>query len=349
MTLELLQQTSAIELIPIPPIRQIEVQRYATADEEARAAVAQIMQLLEQGVEASDIVIGVAAIERYAPVLRSAAALCSLPLTMQYERPVADYAPGALLIEIGQLISEDWNFSTMRSLYCNPAIPWREAGRHREIVQHCMQRGIPRGADAMAKWLPAETRRYFRELRAELLQLYRAGSAAVLHRTIGRFATRYLEVERWDATQRAIWTLIISLAAEIHDVEARVEVACRRPMQLLTSLLQEQQYVPSPTQAGIAVYPYRAAAGSIPAHHFSSESVARCDPVSCRFVTAVRRGSTGRVRDRGALAFQRAVAALQPFRRCGADELLQRIARWSRDTGDVFRGRADDHAGGGAR
>ena len=264
--------------IPAPPTARMV--RFPTAIQELRALCLDLADLLDRGERAEEIAVTAADLPRWEPYLRAEAALRGLPLDFRQGRPLSEYPAGRLFTAVGACEAEGYSLDSVKALLLDRAIPWRDGAALQELVrfgieQQCL-RPFTEGGVLRDPWRfhlerLGERRllSLYTRLRRELSAVVGAPSFRELKGRLLAFATAHLDSSRWPEESGRVFEYCLESLTDFVDTEAALAgVRAPSSFALWRAHLDERIYVQRSTLAGIAVYPYRVAAGIGPRHHF---------------------------------------------------------------------------------
>ena len=284
-----LSSCPSVRLVSLPSSApEVELRRPETALAELRETLSEIGCLLDGGesaepMEATDIAITVAGLERYRPYLEREAALLSVPLALRSGAPLAATPGGRLFAAMRDTASSDFSFDTLRDLLLSPAWPWKAPGTGKAIIREGMrlhtiagwpESGSPgekrRIVDAWERSLSGKNKSWYLAVRSKIRDITGAKDFAGLLKSYNVFKTEFLSPagEAWD--EGADLTLARCIVELEKLVRAQNETKLDAPdaFGLFMRVLESTQYVSAKGQAGVSVYDWRVGAGIQPKRHF---------------------------------------------------------------------------------
>jgi hypothetical protein len=285
-----LSSCPSVRLVDLPPnAPEVELRRPETALAELRETLSEIGSLLDGGegkepMEAADIAITVAGLERYRPYLEREASLLSVPLALRSGASLAATPGGRLFAAMRDTASSDFSFDTLRDLLLSPAWPWKDSNMvGKAIIREGMklhaiagwpESGGPgekrRIVDAWERSLSGKNRSWYLVLRSKIRDITGAKDFAGLLKSYNVFKTEFLSPagEAWD--EGADLTLARCIVELEKLVRAQDETKLDAPdaFGLFMRVLESTQYVSAKGQAGVSVYDWRVGAGIQPKRHF---------------------------------------------------------------------------------
>ncbi len=295
-----LASAATVSTIPLSAVAAAEgagaapaVYEYSNAHQEVAAVLSQVEELLDQGVEADEIAISVAELEQYQPFLQRYADLHAIPLLFRSGRPLSDSAAGRFIRGLSTAVSSGFAFDALRGLLLDHAVPWRKPHYGRQLVRAAIEAGCLKqrlgsrslsaaegsagGPAAGEEWLRAiavssaeraELKQYYRGLRDSLSGIASARGAAELRQRLLAFVRRFLDSEGWDPDNLKRFQRALDELKQLAAAEVSLGVKVEDGYALWLGLLDQTLYVARSEHGGVAVFPYRVAAGARPRYHF---------------------------------------------------------------------------------
>jgi RecB family exonuclease len=272
----------SLRLVGLPESKpSVSLRRPATALAELREALSEAGELLEGGMEAADIAITVADLERYRPYLEREAELLSLPISLRAGRNLAATPGGRLFAALRDAYASDFSFDSLRDLLYSPAWPWKspeivrgivDEGQRRHAIASWTEGG--RRKDAWNESLPRSLAAEYQRLRRSVTAITGAKDFPSLLKSYNVFKSEFLSREEgdWDARvnlslARCVVELEKLVGAE-REAKEGAGVSVPDPFSLFMRVLESEIYVSAAGSAGIPVYDWRVAAGIFPRRHF---------------------------------------------------------------------------------
>jgi hypothetical protein len=284
-----LSSCPSVRLVSIPSSApEVELRRPETALAELRETLSEIGALLDGGqgeepMEAADIAITIAGLERYRPYLEREAALLSVPLALRAGSPLASTPGGRLFAAMRDASSSNFSFDALRDLLLSPAWPWKTPGMGKAIIREGMRLHAiaswpesdgpgaqERIVDAWERSLSSQNKSWYRALRSKIQDMVGAKDFAGLLKSYNVFKTEFLSPEG-DAWNKATNLTLARCIVELEKlVLAQEETKLDAPdaFGLFMRTLESTQYVSAKDQAGVSVYDWRVGAGIQPKRHF---------------------------------------------------------------------------------
>jgi hypothetical protein len=167
----------------------------------------------------------------------------------------------------------------MQALLLDRAVPWREPDGLRRLIRVGIERGCLRNfrEDGRERdvWLTAlaperyeAERGLYRRLRKHTRALATAAGFRELRSTLYELFGSLLDTSAWSAAQLPVFQSCLDVLSDLIDTSERIGLTPKRPVDIWLEALRSRIYVPRNGEAGIALYPYRVAAGIAPTYHF---------------------------------------------------------------------------------
>ncbi|NBB91447.1 MAG: hypothetical protein GVY23_09645 [Spirochaetes bacterium] len=255
------------------------MREYETSRAEIRDLCAHLETLLDDGVSSRDIAVTVCGNDAFLTYLERACRRRSIPTSLRAGKPLTSYPAGRLFENLHGLPQSGYGLDAMQALLLDRAVPWRDPAAMRRVIRLGIERGCLRNyRDAGREqdvWLSAlggdkyrAERTLYGRLRAQTRALESADSFSGLRRALYEFFGTFLDTGAWSRTQLRVFQSCLDVLSDLIDVSERVGVVPRRPFDVWLRALRSRVYVPRDAAAGIALYPYRVAAGIEPRYHF---------------------------------------------------------------------------------
>ncbi len=269
-----------VSLVPVPAQARSAMVRFPSAIHELRNLCVELADLLDRGARVEEIAVSVADLAHWEPHLRAEAALHGLPLDFRQGRALSEYPAARVFAAIGACEAERYSLEAVKQLLLDRAIPWREASDFRELVrfgvEHQCLASFTEGGTSRDPWRfhlerLGERRllSLYSHLRRELSGIVGAQGFSELKARLLAFASARLDPGRWPEESRRVFEYCLESLGDFVDTETTLTgVRAPSPFALWRAHLEERIYVQRSTVAGIAVYPYRVAAGIGPRYHF---------------------------------------------------------------------------------
>ncbi len=295
--------------VPIEPGRsEGSITRFANVVQEERFLAAELADLLDSGVEPSEIAVTVADLDARRERLRIELEARGIPVDIRQGRPLSEYPAGRLFSALAACETDGFSLEALKRLLLDRALPWRDRDAASGLVRfgiefHCD--GAYRASDRSVDLWEANLKRtgggpllaFYSSLRRDVREIVSAPGFAALRARLADFTRRRLDVEGWEPASRRVFQYCLDSLGDF--VEAEEAVAGARPpsaFRLWLSLLGERIYVERSEAAGVPVYPYRVAGGIAPAHHFvvgASQRASRVELPAFPFLREDQREALG--------------------------------------------------------
>ncbi|MFP4373556.1 MAG: PD-(D/E)XK nuclease family protein [Spirochaetaceae bacterium] len=261
-----------------PPAGPV-MREYETSRAEIRDLCAHLETLLDDGVAPREIAITVCGTDAFLTYLEDACRRRSIPTGVRAGRPLTSYPAGRLFENLHALPRAGYGLEAMQALLLDHAVPWTDPAAMRRVIRLGIERGCLRSyrEDGVERdvWLPAlggenyhAERELYRRLRAQTRALADADSFGRLRGVLYKFFGVFLDTAAWSPTQLPVFQSCLEELADLIDASERFGLNPRRPFDAWLRALRSRVYVPRDPAPGVAIYPYRVAAGIEPRYHF---------------------------------------------------------------------------------
>jgi hypothetical protein len=254
------------------------LRRPRTALGELRDVLSEVGALLDRGVEAADIAITIAGLDRYLPYLEREAALLSVPIAPRAGTSLAATAGGRLFAAMREAGASNFSYGSLRDLLLSPAWPLRDRplarallaeGRRLHAVAPWIEAG--RRIDAWEASLSGGLKSWYLGLRRRIADFTRSESFSALLKSYNVFKSEFLAAEReaWDeGTDLSLARCVEELGRLVDAEKATSERAGAASLGLYMSVLEDTRYVRAGREPGVGVSDWRVSAGTRPDYHF---------------------------------------------------------------------------------
>jgi RecB family exonuclease len=261
------------------PITGPVLREYETSRAEIRDLCAHLEALLEEGVPPDEIAVTVCGEDAFLTYLEDACRRRSIPASPRAGRPLTSYPAGRFFENLRALPQSGFSLRAMQALLLDRAVPWKEPGTLRRIVRFGIEGGCRRnyreGGRERDVWDAAlgraerrDERARYRTLRAQTRALAAAAGFEELRARLYELFGTFVETTAWEPGQLRVFQSCLDVLSDLIDTAGRTGLAPRRPFDLWLQAMRARVYVPREAGAGIALYPYRVAAGIEPRYHF---------------------------------------------------------------------------------
>ena len=248
---------------------------------EVREKLNTIKNLVEEGIDYSEIVISAGDLERVKPYLEHEATLRGIPLTVVKGDSPLHYGPGKFFSRLANLYTSNFSPKAMRSLLLEQQIGWKEYSRHTALLEKGIEYNVTRGAipDSSDEWIwklgaakENELLEWYKTLKRGVIALMRASNMGSLFRAL--FALQdFLLLPEGFAPQGEInhnvYLFIIDLFTAVGESLKLCQMGeVENLFQFLLKYVGKQNYIENRPIVGVAVYDYKVAVGIAPPYHF---------------------------------------------------------------------------------
>ncbi|MGM0673461.1 MAG: PD-(D/E)XK nuclease family protein [Spirochaetota bacterium] len=268
------------------------LREYETSPAEIRDVCAHIEKLLDEGVAPDEIAVSVCGDDAFGRYFEDACRRRGIPVTPRAGKALSAYPAGRFFENLRALAQNSFSLSAMQALLLDGAVPWKEPAVQRSLVQTGIAGGCLRNyrengreRDTWLRALAGETldgeRRLYKKLRSHTAALSAARGFRELRTALYEFFNVFLDTGVWSEAQMPVFQRCMEVLAELMDTGERLGLGEAKPFDLWLSVLRSRVYVPRgdreldavaaegrDTGGGVAVFPYRVAAGMEPSYHF---------------------------------------------------------------------------------
>ncbi|GAB6088659.1 PD-(D/E)XK nuclease family protein [Spirochaeta dissipatitropha] len=270
---------------------------YPNVKAEVRALMDRVEALLSRGVAWSEIVVTAADMDAVMPYIEREAALRGLPVSGRQGLPLAESPGAALFSGLQALGGGAMEYAAVRDLLLHRRIPWRRPdnmralaafGRHwrcwgrfgkddlwedafRRAGSSMLSREFGEEGSFWTSYPEADglddLKDLYRSLKNLSMKMSSAKSFSELRQVFFRWYSLHVDAEAWDEAGEREFQSCLSVLGDLIRMEERLAVAVSAPFQIFMEMLGEKLYLQAGGR-GVAVYPYRVAAGGYAPYHF---------------------------------------------------------------------------------
>ena len=289
-----LRSLAEIDTVPLPEgldEHEVRVREYDDALIELRDVFDAVERLLLDGVPAARIAVSIGDLDAWRDEVEREARRRELPIGMRAGMPLSDHAAGQIFARIADCVDSAFHPDSVKRLVHHIGIPWCDGGRMRLLARFGVAHGCLGGSGGRpaAAWYEAFSAGGSADFRAraeaagttvgELANLFRAFEEALraivhasgfgeLRSAIYAFLGRFVDTGAWGEEIEPVFQRCTLALAEWRTTSERSGLSADAPFALFRAALAEKIYVRPADRTGVAVYPYRVAAGIAPEHHF---------------------------------------------------------------------------------
>lgn len=271
----------ALSLVPEPEEPQVSL--FGTSREELRTLALDIEDLLTAGVSPEDIAVSVPELDALFPYLSRELELRDIPFDLRAGSQLTGHPAGRLFPLIRECASTGFSFAAVKALMLDRLVPWKERVMAEGLVSfgienHCLASWTENGK-TLDVWKEAfsvshsgrtgELQAWYTRLRKQISAMTGATSFSELRRQYFVFRNTFLDMEVLDPAEDAVLGRCLDELANLVALEDLYpEIMPDNPWSFFLSILDDTIYVHQRTHGGIALFPYRVAAGTPFPHHF---------------------------------------------------------------------------------
>ncbi len=257
----LLGNPDYVQLRETPTDDGVPLEVFSSHIEEVKTTMRRIRQLLDQGVQTHQIVIGTGAQSVMMPALREEASLYGIPLSIREGKSALEYSSGRFLSLLQALYTEQFSLETMKSLLLDPSIPWADPALHRELLREAVDQSIIRGSlygsDQYKSMLKnPKLKDWYEHFKQSVIGILQSTDIEGLQKTLNHFQDTYFVESQWVGTPgEDVYAFCLGAMQQIKDSMKQCSMDSYPSIfSFLLSYLQNKRYVPQQKEEGIAVY-----------------------------------------------------------------------------------------------
>lgn len=275
--------TGSERIVTVPAVKSSSgrIIRFPSSSMEIKWLLNKIDTLLNRGVPPENIAITLPDMEGWRYHLETMATIRDIPLIFKEGRSISEY-PGAKFFQlISDCIKTGFSSTSMKNLLMNGAIPWQRRDLAEKLVSfgiehHCFRNYHYEGKEKDL-WSSAlkitgeqDLTKFYMDFKRAVLAVSRAQTFETLKNEIQKFITLFLDTENMEScsTLKEFQFALESLNGLIDAAEKCGNLSIPSPFSVWLSVMDDTVYVPRSENTGVAVYPYRVAAGIDVPWHF---------------------------------------------------------------------------------
>jgi CRISPR/Cas system-associated exonuclease Cas4 (RecB family) len=272
-----------------PQSKTPEISVFPNTISEVKWTLLEIAALCDRGVAPEEIVLTVAAPERIASFLNEQANLLNIPLSLHYGKPLSSYPGVNFLSQLKSVYTSGFALGEMKTLIFNRSLSWKQQQLAEELIRfgtvyNCFKNYFD-GKREIDSWefnlkRLKQSKEYssselnallyfYRHLKICIVSINEAPGFRELKRAVDDFSSAFFTshalgediIFYYEYAQRILTELM-----QNHDCVDLPAPESAFNLWLIT--LADTRYVKPESEGGIAVYPYRVAAGIQPQYHF---------------------------------------------------------------------------------
>ncbi|MBN2653070.1 MAG: PD-(D/E)XK nuclease family protein [Spirochaetales bacterium] len=233
---------------------------------EVSCTLRQIRELLDSGVDPSEIVVSCCGDEDYLGFFAEFADGFGVPLNLKTGKPLSEYVAASFFRGLADVCKRDFLFSQVRGFVSNPVFPIKQRDLFVEFLRDGSQRCVIAGEKILLYKADPYIVAFFEACKGIIAS---EGFSTLLER-VDSFLKEFTSVEFIDKEDvRPSFERILVVLRELRDIESELgDYKVNDCFEFFMETLTQQVYVPQSRGNGVAIYKYRVAAGGQPLHHF---------------------------------------------------------------------------------
>lgn len=243
---------------------------------------------------AEDIALSIPDLEHYGEALLLECRLRSLPMSIRQGKAITDQSGGRLFSHLQDCYQSRWSYRALKNLLTDRALPWKDMKLIEQFLSfgltyRCLS-GYEISGSVVDVWEETFTRlleqklgtpyalinlkQFYRQLKRDIVDIVTAKSFETLQDKLMYFAGNHFDRSRMsEETDRVYARAIEELGCLIETEKYLADCSTGRAFPLLLTHLKNTTYVHQSEDQGIAVYPYRVAAGIAPKLHIIMNAI----------------------------------------------------------------------------
>ncbi|MDR1177902.1 MAG: PD-(D/E)XK nuclease family protein [Spirochaetaceae bacterium] len=268
--------------------------RYRSARAEIRALALELLRLHEdEKIPYGEMAVSVPGLDAASSYVTRELSLYNIPHRLRKGSPLGVRGAGRLFSLIQNCVADNFSFASLKALLLNGAIPWKNPGANRELIEfgiknNCVSGFTEKGrrvdvwTEAFKGNLYASTLgTYYAKLKEHILALQGAATFSGIRKHYFAFSgyegnSGFLSRDEALCSKEADAALsrcIVELAVLIELEKKSDEYIPGSPFAFYCSLLNEKQYVYKEEEEGVNIFDYRVAAAAPFSCHFVINAV----------------------------------------------------------------------------
>lgn len=287
---ELVDSASFMETVTVdqalslmPERNEPEASRFGTTREELRTLALEIEDLLHTGVSPESVAVSVPELDAVLPYLSRELNLRGIPFDLRSGSQLTSHPAGRLFPLIRECASTGFSFAAVKALMLDRLVPWKEHTMAERLVSfgienHCLASWNENGT-TIDVWMEAfagsrstgttELKSWYTRLRKHVSAMTGSTTFSEIRKHYFMFRNTFLDMDLLDPAEDAVLGRCLDELANLTALEDLYpEIIPDNPWSFFISVLEDTIYVHQRTHGGIALFPYRVAAGTPFPHHF---------------------------------------------------------------------------------
>lgn len=283
-----------ISLTDEAPAPELKLTSFENLEEELTWLLLKIGALLDNKVDPAEIAISVPSLEQVESRLLLLSRLHEVPLQIHQSKPVLRYPQARLFSDMKSCIDSGFSIESLKALLLNRAVPWKNEQLNRKLIRFAVyyrvfrnystpgvkidlwQENIKKAlaaSELQGGFESAEIEKvtdYFKWLKSSLQAIAESRDFSELKKKLSKFSDSFLSTADFSEDELKVFKFSLKALDELITASARCcdSHQLSTPFTIWIAYLEEKPYAPGDLGPGIAVYPYRVAAGICPKHHF---------------------------------------------------------------------------------
>ncbi|HEB10971.1 MAG TPA: PD-(D/E)XK nuclease family protein, partial [Spirochaetales bacterium] len=282
-----------ISLTDEAPGPELKLTSFENSEEELTRVLLKIGALLDRQVDPGEIAISVPDLEELESPLLLLSRLHEVPLQIHQSKPLLRYPQARLFSDMKSCIDSGFSIESLKALLLNRAVPWKKEELNRKLIRFAVYYRIFRNystpsvkidlwqenikkalasSEPQGGFEPEEIEEidgYFKRLKNNLEAIAESRNFTELKKKLSSFSGSFLSTADFNEDELKVFKFSLKALNELIIASARCN--SRRvssPFAIWVAYLEEKPYAPVDLSPGIAVYPYRLAAGICSRYHF---------------------------------------------------------------------------------
>ena len=266
----------------LPGLHNRSLLQFPSYREEIRSVAKLLSHLVYRRIlEPEDIALSIANLESYAEELSLECRLRDLPLSIHQGKAITDQSGGRLFSHLQACYQSHWSYRALKQLLSDRALPWKQPDLIRQFLDFGLQYRCLSGYNEKGRevdvWEETFSRipgsviklqQFYRQLKRDILDMVTAKTFGELRTKLLLFTGNHFDREHMNAEADRVYARAMEELGRLIETEQYLaDCTTGKAFPIFLAHLKNTTYVHQSETGGIAVYPYRVAAGIGPKLH----------------------------------------------------------------------------------